>query len=383
MFEFYASDDLVLMVNNAGLKPDPNVLYAHDVNESLFIKVVKNTHSAIYKVKELLKVDAVIRFALMSSMGTFRVFHERESGIFVVLVSWFAHKSLSQLCIRLQTLDPVASRFGLATAPVEDRYKNLSLLNIIDDIVLDRQFYLEMNKTIRQQSLIFVASFTYAIAHEIAHIAHGHLDFKQSESFKLFAVDKNDESLTSRTLEMDADCSATTSVTALFENYAQHLFETASVGHLCQSSIFRSTREQGILGIFIAQLFMDSNTTNFRSSSHPNNYARFLNALGVSRIFLSGLDASAGDIPESMRSLLVSLFMKLSGSLAALKHPIASNTKVYSLELKQPLHSYSLAGEAYALRHLEPLHGRWAQIRPYLEKFKRGGQLAPAQVPPR
>jgi hypothetical protein len=180
---------------------------------------------------------------------------------------------------------------------------------------------------------------------------------------------------------MDADSSATTSIYDLFERLLIPI-ALRSNKNLDKEKIPILIRKQYIAGIFISLIYLDALTTNYFPKTHPIGYARFLTASGVLDILFNKYQPESIPLIEEVRLNLANCFIALSGDINFLQHPIATNVAIYEDDLENPTHVYSSLGVASGLNHLAPLHGRWARVRPYLEKFHRGGRLAPAGAPP-
>jgi hypothetical protein len=181
---------------------------------------------------------------------------------------------------------------------------------------------------------------------------------------------------------MDADSSATTSVIAVFERLLGQLLHSKSLSSDDVAKFSVSVREQYIAGMFIALLYMDALSNNFFPTAYPIGYARFLTTSGVARDVLGRHDAEAASLPERVRKLLVAAFQRLSGGVQTLHHPMASNIAIIEDDLDNPRREYSELGVAVGFDYLQPLFGRWARLRPFLERYQRGGRLAPAQAAP-
>jgi hypothetical protein len=230
------------------------------------------------------------------------------------------------------------------------------------------------------QRVVYQAALSYIIAHEIAHVSHGHIEFMSSSEFKPYATSDEEKNLTLRTLEMDADSSATTNVYAAFEKISN-----AFLGDSEQNENGREAKEMlrrsYVLGIYIAHIFQDTLApANYSPKKHPIGYARFLTSAGTLKMLFEKEIPHAAMVPEEMRQTLVSTFVKLSGDLAYLGHPVASNVIVADGGVIAP--AYDLIGDMAGRAHLEPLFGRWSRIRPLLERYQRGGVLAPATASP-
>jgi hypothetical protein len=329
----------------------------------------------------ILTIRGEIKFAVVSSLSPFQV-SRLDHDRFVILVDQRAFYFLLTLCLRLQSLHPLADLFRLTAIPETRNYCGRYLLDITKDIVFHSD---DISHLLTKNAAGFIhqAALTYIIGHEIAHIAHGHLEFRASGDFSKFACSDEDKNLTLRTLEMDADSSATTSVFDVFERVIAYKISAGMLPEDPPASEFKlNVRRQYTSGMFIAVLYLDTLTTNYMPSAHPIGYARFLTTARVLELIFSSHQPEAVGVPEDMRQALVQTFAGLSGDLRNLGHPIASNVMIYEEDARDPTHAYHPIGIASGLSHLDPLYGRWARLRPYLEKYLRGGRLAPAARPP-
>jgi hypothetical protein len=302
--------------------------------------------------------------------------------IFIVLVDQRAFYYLLTLCLRIQSLPPLARTLGLTPVPVEKNYRGKYLLDIVKDIV----FHTEDVSSLIQQNpsrLVYQAANTFIIGHEVAHVSHGHLDFLASNDFASFSTSECDKNLTLSTLEMDADSSATSSVFDLFEQLVDRNIEAGRVQADISPNEYRvGTQKQYILGMYSALLYMDALSSNFFPVGHPIGYARFLTTSRVAEIVFASRFPESLYIPEFIRHQLVESFISLSGDISTLGHPIASNVMIIEDDPETPRYEYHEIGVAAGLSHLEPLYGRWSRLRPFLEKHQRGGRLAPASAAP-
>ncbi|MDN3279389.1 hypothetical protein QWJ07_34340 [Frankia sp. RB7] len=376
----YASDDIVRNIFNAGrVLSKAQYIYTEEEAKEPFFAVLHEIDWIVEAIPTILSIKADVYFAVVISQTPYQVTHLGD-GTFVVLVDQRAFYMLLTLCLRIQTLSPFCDHFGFSGVSCDKDYAGKFLLDIAKDFVFHTSNVAPFLKP-EQSRLIYQAASTYIIGHEIAHVAHGHLDFKASSEFPLFATSNDDRNLTLRTLEMDADSSATTSVFDVFERYLNRVLQSAQLPlEKSPDEIRLSVREQYVAGMFIALLYMDALSDNFAPAAYPISYARFLTTFDVVRTVLTRVQADY--IPERMRQLLVAVFERLSGGIGTLGHPIASNVMVIDGDLERPSYEYNDLGIAAGLEHLQPLHNRWALIRPFLERYQRGGRLAPARAVP-
>ena len=272
-------------------------------------------------------------------------------------------------------MPPLANFIRSVEKEVTKIYTGKYLLDITKDIFFHTSDISDLISE-KMHIMVFQAAITYIIGHEMAHISHGHLEFCRSTHFSNFKTDDLDRDLTLRTLEMDADSSAISSVFDIFERAIQ--LTTSSLDPFETINIMR---RRYVLGAYIALIILDTLSNDFEPKRHPINYARFLKTWDVfRRIFASRCPASL-NVPDETRLMLVEVFVRLSGNLENLGYPMASNVVMFE-QGRDPIAMYNDLGVACGQEHLTPLHSRWARLRPYLEEFQRGGRLAPAQAPP-
>lgn len=381
MASCYASAELVRGVMNAGRALSrAQYIYTEEEAVEQFSGPLKEISWIVQLLPKMLAINASIYFAFVASQTPYQIVHV-GGGTFLVLIDQRAFYMLFGLCHRIQSLMPVSGRFGFATVECQKDYKGKFLLDIVKDLAFhteDISPYLRAD----QSRLVYQAANTYIVGHEIAHASHGHLEFKASGDFAQFAVDKDDLNLTLRTLEMDADSSATSSVIGMAGGVLTRFLSSRNLSNRSPAEISRSVWEQSVVGMFIALLYMDAISENFVPAAYPISYARFLTTYDVARQTISRVDNDAAVVPEDMRLLLVSVFERLNGGVGNLGHPIATNFMTIALHSGHREYEYNALGIAAGLAHIKPLHSRWARIRPFLERYQRGGLLAPAQADP-
>jgi hypothetical protein len=382
MATHYASDEIVRQIMNGG-RAASKAQYVYTEAEAMewFSAVLHEINWIFDAIPTILAIKGNTSFATVVSLTPYQVVHLGD-GTFVVLVDQRAFYMLLTLCHRVQTLSPFSDHFGFGSVDCGKDYEGKFLLDIVKDFVFhteDVTPYLQA----AQSRLIYQAANTYIMGHEIAHVSHGHLEFLASKDFAQFATSVEDRNFTMRTLEMDADSSATTSVIDVFERHLDHVLASRTPpSGKSAADVRRSVREQYVAGMFIALLYMDALSSNFTPAAYPISYARFLTTSDVTQKALSRYDMDTIGIPEAIRHLVVSIFERLSGDIGSLGHPMASNVMIIEGDIAKPRYEYDGLGVAAGYRQLEPLLGRWARIRPFLEKYQRGGRLAPAQASP-
>ncbi|WP_143754993.1 hypothetical protein [Caulobacter sp. BP25] len=352
-------------------------MYYHDEAVDPFYAVLREANWIMDAIPGLLEIRGILVFAVVGGSNSPYQIARVGDDEFVLLVDQRAFYYLLTICLRIQSLSPLSKILHSDEKPNEKNYYGKFLLDITKDIVFHTDDIAPL-LTGKVHRSIFQAAFTYIIGHELAHVSHGHLEFLKSPAFSEFNSSEDDRNLTLRTLEMDADSSATSSVFDVFEHVMRTRPPDLDGG---AHDYVKLLRTHYVAGAFIALLYLDTLASNYNPTRHPVGYARFLTTSGVfSRIFGTYCPDSIG-IPEQVRAAIVETFVRLSGSLEGLCHPIASNVTLIERG-KEPIALYNEIGIAAGLEHLEPLHGRWARIRPYLEAFHRGGRLAPASATP-
>lgn len=154
-------------------------------------------------------------------------------------------------------------------------YTGQFLLDITKDIIFHQN---DVSAFLGQGThrSIYQAALTHIIGHEIAHISHGHLDFKASPEYLSFCTSEEDRNLTLRALEMDADSSATSSVFDIFER----IISIGDSGKPYPKDRALLFRRHYISGILLSTIYHDSLTSNFTPLKYPGSYARFLTIPG-------------------------------------------------------------------------------------------------------
>jgi len=325
MASHYASDEIIREIMNGGRAASKaQYIYTEAEATEWFSGVLHEINWIFEAIPAILAIKGNIFFATVASLTPYQVVH-LGNGTFVVLVDQRAFYMLLTLCHRVQTLSPFSDHFGFGSVDCGKDYEGKFLLDIVKDFVFhteDVTPYLQA----AQSRLIYQAANTFIMGHEIAHVSHGHLEFLASKDFAQFATSVEDRNFTMRTLEMDADSSATTSVIDVFERHLDHVLASrtppsgksaadvrrsvrashqpriralrvrarekapgrpthSSVHRRRRSSpgsgksaadVRRSVREQYVVGMFIALLYMDALSSNFAPAAYPISYARFL-----------------------------------------------------------------------------------------------------------
>ncbi|WP_146093749.1 hypothetical protein [Xanthomonas arboricola] len=369
----YSSDDLIFKIMSPNLKPK-SLDYAYTLEEvnTKFSGLISELDGIIAGLMFLSKTDANVTFAIVASQSPFQVIHVAEND-FAILVGFRTFDTLMSLCFRVQSLEGINHMVGAPNIKEPKQFSGKYLLDIAKEIVFhttDPAYLMPPTQPI----YVYRAALCFIVSHEFAHISHGHLEFKKSKIFPQYAQTEDDHATTLKTLEMDADASATSSVFAIFENIIESMKQCEEIPHDLEKSI----RAGYILGIYIAHIYHDALTLNYSPKRYPIGYSRFMTSVSVIKQIYSKNLPEQLDLPEEIRRSLTQAFVNLSGHLNNLWHPIAANSEVYDTHNDSTTHEYNKLFEVMALDFLEPLHDRWALIRPELEKLRRGGSLAPA-----
>jgi hypothetical protein len=374
---YYAPDDLVRRISNLGIVRAQYIYTLDEANEK-FDAVIREAEWIIRtRVESLSLSDAVYYVISGGGRSPFSSSHIGD-GVFVIIIDERAFYLFLTLCLRVQSLPPLAQELGTTSIYEAKDYSTKTLLDITKDIVFHTNDASPLCSQ-QQTRAVFQAGLYYIISHEIAHIAHGHLDFKSSEHYSKFTSNDEELSLTLRALEMDADSSATTAVFSIFESILSQIVLNKDTNGSSARNFTKYFRYQYMLGSFLSHVYLDTLATDYVPKFHPIGYARFLTtAVIFEQVFENSFGRKAARIPEKVRQLLVQTFVKLSGELSNLRHPIATNVIRHGDGQDELVYEYNGIGVLAGISHLEPLHGRWAAIRPYLEPLLRGGILAPA-----
>lgn len=369
----YSSDDLIFKIMSPSLKPK-SLNYAYTLEEVrvTFHGLIAELDGITTNLLLSSETNANITFAIVASQSPFQVVHVAENE-FVILIEFRTFNTLINLCLRVQSLDGINDMVGAPSIEEPRPFSGKYLIDIAKEIVFhtkDATYLLQST----QPKYVYRAALCFIISHEFAHVSHGHLEFMKSKNFPRYAQTEDDHATTLKTLEMDADASATSSVFSIFENIIAQMKQEEGIPLNAEKSI----RAGYILGIYAAHIYHDAITLNYAPKKYPIGYSRFMTSVSVIKQLYSKNFPEQLDLPEEVRRSLTQAFVNLSGHLNNLWHPIAANLGVYAIKNNSIAHEYGLLGELMALNYLEPLHDRWALIRPELEKFRRGGSLAPA-----
>jgi hypothetical protein len=375
----YASDSQVRDISNLHL-PSVRYVYSDEESTERFKEFHKEISIALNLQLKLHGIKANIKFAFFVSKNPFSVVHLGGDD-FVVLLEYRAINYLLILCFRLQSLPPLAE-LTHSTQIEEDRdFTGKYLLDIAKDFTFNTQKLGNIEETVQTKN-VYRAAIHYILGHEIAHIMHGHLEFKRTNDYKAFAPTAEELYLTDKALEMDADSSATTTVFAVFDNVIDRVLrEKTYIGKYTETEFVSFMKQQYILGMYIANIFHDVLASNHDPERYPSGYVRFLTSSGILRMVFTQQCPDYAGFPELVRQKLIKCFAILSGDMDCLGHPMAANIH-YENEQGEVVKVYDHIGEAFGFGALEPVHARWSRIRSFLEPLLRGGKLAPATASP-
>jgi hypothetical protein len=273
MNDRYASDDLVFKAMNLSRA----AMYVYQFSEAHHVhEATINQISGILPALERLhSATARLVFAVCESRQPFQICPPVD-GTFVLLISGDATMYLYMLCMRLQTQSALADFLGNPRIQPKKDFTGQYLLDITKQMVFHPEADLDMAQYMGIPHTVFQATLLHIIAHEVAHAIHGHLTFRNSAEFKQFSMDRDDFLLTMRTLEMDADSSATTSVFALAESGNDALkLNNVDLPTEELTRRERAMRREYVTGIILGHIFQDTLTSNFAPGTHPSTYVRY------------------------------------------------------------------------------------------------------------
>jgi hypothetical protein len=345
--------------------------HAQEKNPNLFYAVGHCIGAAIHRHN----VDAEIYYVFGIGKPSMQSIYIEDEKYYVIFIEPEALKDLLFLCYRIKRLTPFAEMTGISAKDSDVKHPEMPLVNIIHQFCDCEEEKIDLSEFPNDDPDMFLAAMTYVIGHELAHIFNGHLAFFKSDDFKAFSKDADDENITQQTLEMDADCMATDWGIALRQSIFDRHSKSKSRG---RELIFAQVAY--ISGIYAANLYRDSLVRDQFSNRHPSGYSRFLIAVSLIQESLHKHYPDYGAVlPEIVRQSMVDAFSIVAGGLEYLRHPFAANALVVNPYTNEVRPAYHEDGVEYGISQLKPLHARWSQIRPYLEKHRLGKPLAPAQ----
>lgn len=301
----YAKDDQVLLLQNSRANAAHYVFdYSEANNDNIY--VTRELDWMLPAIQATLDIKAEMYYAMVNSRQPFQI-SMLKPNLYVLLIDCRAVFYLITICIRLQSLGPLSGFLGIQTLHHSYTYKSKFLLDIVKNMIFKDVEVGVLIKDTREIN-VFRSALLYVVGHELAHVAHGHLNFKTSPEFSDFAKNDEDRNLTIRTLEMDADSSATTTVFNISERL---IVDRCEKGQAMIGKSIEETqdllRKQYVVGVFIAHIFQDALTSNFFPKDHPIGYARFLTANNIlMQIFAKEFPRDIR-LPEDCRKALVAV----------------------------------------------------------------------------
>lgn len=334
--------------------------------------------SAIYRHH----IDAEIYFVFCALNAPLRSAYF-EKKFYLILIDAHSLDNLKSLCFNLGELSPFAELIEQKPKILNIEHSNLSLHETIN--ILSKTEYKTTESNISENCYhMFAAGMTYAIAHELGHIFNGHLAFSANKKHRDFFFSIEEASLTKRTLEMDADSLAVDWVFELWQTVIMRSHESSKISDEIKEKNIRTKQIVFIAGVYAANLFRDSLQKNLLPSfTHPSGYARFLISFYLLTTALqNNLGDTGGVLPEIVRLKMVDAFSRISGGFEFLLHPFAADVYTTKSESNKIDNIQNKTGLIAGTKELDPLHGRWARIRPFLDQYRLGRKLAPASAPP-
>jgi hypothetical protein len=375
VLELYASNALVYGGNS--IDPKHHILYLEDLDQNgqalatgfdiqlrnvlSVLPLNGEMHLAISRMRSPIDVLKVSNDSFLM-----RVDHKLLYCLNNFLVHTLFIPEVSEFCNlkKVNTIDPT-------------KYEKRNLLDITKDYTFNGD-PISFDWSILSYHHPFSIAIAHLVAHEVAHVAHGHLDLLVSEEFRANHKGTEEFQLALRTLEMDADSAATTLTYAGVEQTAQINMDKNNLNTSDKEKAKSFVRRHLVTGTFLTHLLRDTLSSNFAPRSHPISHARFLTSHELLlEVYAKDFGFHAQELLNSCRTSIVSGFSSISGDIKFLRHPIATNTVV--MTDAGPVHTYSEFTNNICIAELRPLHQKWSQLRPSLERHFRGGKLAPAR----
>lgn len=248
--------------------------YIYNENEAVqkFEGIVSQVNEIINGLFTFAEIRGNVKFAVAGkNYSPFQVSCLGNDD-FVILIDHDAFCYLANLCARVQTLEPLAKFVNAEQKVINRDYKGKYLLDIAKDIA----FYPENISEVISgyvHMTIFQAALMHIIAHEYAHILHGHFDFLNSTEFLKFAENDEDKALTRRALEMDADSSA---ASAVFDRFESFIHGRIIRGDWIDGVDDKLIRSHYLTGSFLSVIYLECLSSNLNPKYHPIGFARFL-----------------------------------------------------------------------------------------------------------
>lgn len=360
------------------------LLDEHEAKEDYFAVSLAASLIIQFAIKDL-NISTLVYFAIRDKEN--ELFSSKSvpgKNYFVIIIGGQPFYDLITFCNRLAALPPFCLTIGKKEVQTSFDYKNNDLLQIVKKLCKESEGISHILFPSEFDLTMINAALTYIIGHEIAHVTHGHLSFISSEKFEEIRKNDKDKDLTRRTLEMDADSSGTSLVVSMFEDPVRRKFLAGCEMDKNDENALKSNRYKYIAGIYAAHLYGDARLENLDTRLYPTPYARFLVSKKLLQLIYkkhfqnNGLD----ELPNTVRTVLAKTFITMSGQIQSLEHPFVYNMTLVNDDSSKNIYIYHPEGEDEAFLEIKSLNGRWAKIRPYLEKLQTGGKLAPAQADP-
>lgn len=376
MANLYADDDLVQQAQNDPSTRGDIIWTEPEALEFGGQTLIDQLSKYLEFIQAFYATETLPRFAITRSKRPLRSL-KLGANTFLIIISKFAISDIDHLSNALPMFPPLADHLTYPNVPSKRNYGGMTVIDIVIDII-DHPDPIE-NLYVDPGQNIAHATFFFMIAHEYAHIAHGHLDFTEQHKgdMAVFFKSREDAALTFRTLEMDADSSA---VSMLFQFINRILVNISGnpPDHTPIEEYSEMMIRRMLMGIFLSILITDAVAENHFPVNHPMTYVRYVAMAGIADHYLARGKPKLHGVMNSLREHLAETFILLSGDINSLLHPLISNTLILPFD-QEPIREYSIFGELNAAAQMNELDARWVEIRPHLEKLKRGGTLAPAR----
>lgn len=374
----YAPDSLIRELSNPSRCTE--ALYHFTKIEMEGVQfLIDAVNKALHDIIVALDIKASIKFAFVATVKAPFKSLKYDKNLYVIIIGWKFLYWLHVLCVRLQHAPVMHDYLGLDRRTEFPDYSGKYLIDICRDIMKDEDRFAEAMLQLCC-GLATETAISLIINHEVAHIAHGHVDFINSEDFSEFKNCAESENLTFRTLEMDADSSSITTTFSIIGKKIGNAVDAEPQFKKAYLSAHYARRM--IFGIYASIIFQDSIANSHNPIKHPPGYARFLIFYSLLKNDIQSQEECFWDLPDKLREKLAETFTELSGELGSLGHPMMSNALASGdSDEFTPTYDPFVADFMWSI-HLEPLNGRWARIRPFLVPRLKGGLLAPPSTDP-
>ncbi len=374
----YAPDSIIRELSNPSRRTE--AMYHFTKNEMEDVQyLIDMVNNALHEIIAALGIKASIKFAFVATVKSPFKSLKYDQNDYIIIVGWKYLYWLHVLCVRLQHAPVMHAYLGLDQHTEFPDYRGKYLIDICRDIMSDEERFTEATSKLCC-GLSIQTAIALIINHEVAHIAHGHVDFINSSDFSQFKDCSESENLTFRTLEMDADSSSITTTFSIIGRKIGNAVESAPLSKKAYLSAYYARRM--IFGIYVSIIFQDSIANSHNPIKHPPGYARFLIFYLLLKNDIQSQEEYFWDLPDKLREKMAETFTELSGELGCLGYPMMSNALASGdSDEFTPTYDPFVADFMWSI-HLEPLNGRWARIRPFLVPRLKGGLLAPPSTDP-